>query len=76
VIGGGDVRNVPIKDGTELLRLKLGAQTPDVPVEQQFRTFVAFDQDGPGKGLPLIGTLDELISFTDEAITLFAPLLK
>lgn len=76
VIGGGDVRKIPIKDGTELLRLKLSAQTPDVSVEQQFVHFVAFDQDGPGKGARLVETLDELISFTDEAVTLFAALLK
>jgi hypothetical protein len=75
VIGGGDIRTVPIADGTELLRLTLGPTTPDVQMQQQFTGFVAFEQEGPGKGEPVIPTLDQLISFVDEALTLFAPLL-
>jgi len=35
---------------------------------------VTFEQSGPGKGKALLKTLDELVSFTDEAITKFAPL--
>jgi hypothetical protein len=75
VVGGGDIRTVPIADGTELLRLQLGPSTPNVQMDQQFTPYVAFEQEGPGKGEPIIETLDQLISFVDETLTLFAPLL-
>ena len=79
VVGGGgptgEVRTVPIADGTELLRLTLGPTTPDVQMEQRFTYYVAFEQEGPGKGEPVLETLDYLISFVDETLTLFAPLL-
>ena len=76
VIGGGDVRVVPIADGTELLRLKLGDDTPNVKVEEQFQFYIAFEQGGPGKGEPVLPTCDNLISFIDQSITLFAPLFS
>jgi hypothetical protein len=72
-IGGGNVQVVPIADGTELLRLKLGSETPDVKVEEQFRFYIAFEQSGPGKGEPVLETCDKLISFVDQSITLFVP---
>jgi hypothetical protein len=75
VLGGGDIRTVPIADGTELLRLTLGPATPNVQMEQRFTHYVAFEQTGPGKGEAVLPTLDQLISFVDETITLFAPLL-
>jgi hypothetical protein len=76
VVGGGGehIRRVPIADGTELLRLRLGDSTSNVKVEDKFSGFVAFEQEGPGKGQPVLETLDKLINFVDQAITLFAPL--
>ena len=65
---------VPIADGTELMRLKLGIDTPNVDVQQTFASFVAFEKSGPGQGKPVAETLDKLISFVDEALTLFAAL--
>jgi hypothetical protein len=79
VIGGGgpagDVRTVPIADGTELMRLTLGAAAANVQQEQQFAHYIAFESDGPGKGEPLVEMLDQLISFVDEVLTRFSPLL-
>jgi hypothetical protein len=65
---------VPIADGTELMRLKLGADTPNVDVKQTFTAFVAFEKTGPGQGKGVLETLDKLISFVDQALTLFAAL--
>jgi hypothetical protein len=59
------------RDGT----LTLGADTPDVQVEVKFTLPVTFARSGPGKGRALLPRLDELISFTDETLTRFAPLL-
>jgi hypothetical protein len=59
------------RDGT----LTLGADTPDVQVEVKFTLPVTFARSEPGKGRALIPRLDELISFTDETLTRFAPLL-
>jgi hypothetical protein len=66
---------IPTADGAVLLRFTIGTATPDVKVEDQFRFFVAFEQEGPGKGEPLIETLDQLITFVDESLSKFSPLL-
>jgi hypothetical protein len=79
VIGGGgptgSIRTVPITDGTELLRLTLGPTTPNVQMNERFTAYIAFEQEGPGKGESVLETLDQLVSFVDEALTIFAQLL-
>lgn len=73
-IGSPGMSVVPIADGTELMRLKLGADTPNVDVKQTFTAFVAFEKLGPGQGKPVLETLDQLIGFVDQTLTLFAAL--
>jgi hypothetical protein len=46
-----------------------------VQVEVKFTLPVTFARSEPGKGRALIPRLDELISFTDETLTRFTPLL-
>jgi hypothetical protein len=71
VIGGGGIES-PLKDGTELLRLSAGS---NVDVHGQYTFEVAFKKDGPGEGEPVIPTLNQLVGFVDETLTLFAPLI-
>lgn len=59
---------VPLKDGAELFSL-IG----DVDMNSQYRFAVAFEKTGPGGGEPVVPLLDQLISFVDESLTLFAP---
>jgi hypothetical protein len=73
-VGSPQMAVVPIADGTELMRLKLGADTPNVEVKSKFASFVAFSKEGPGQGRPVLETLDQLISFVDQTLTLFAAL--
>ena len=65
----------PLADGAVLQSLTLGADTPQVEMEVKFTLHITFEQGGPGRGKPLVKTLDDLISFVDEAITKFAPLV-
>jgi hypothetical protein len=73
-LGSPEASIVPVADGAELMRLKLGDDTPDVQVKDKFASFVAFAKDGPGQGEPVLQTCHKLISFVDEALTLFAAL--
>jgi hypothetical protein len=73
-IGGPHLAVVPLADGAELMRLKLGDDTPNVDMKLQYAFFVAFANAWPGKGEPVIETLDKLITYVDSVVTMFAAL--
>lgn len=68
-------RIIPLIDGAETsTNVTFGAGSV-VDVKIQFACHVAFDQGGPGQGEPVMPTLQQLIGFTEQTLTLFAPLL-
>jgi Carotenoid biosynthesis protein len=74
ITGSPEMFIVPVADGTQLMRLKLRDDTPNVQMKTQFGFFVAFAKQGPAQGEPVLQTCDKLIRFVDEALTLFAAL--
>ncbi len=67
---GGPQFVCPLKDGAQIIRLKMTAEPP-VDVESQFAFEIAFEEIGPAKGQTVVPLLQQLISFVDGIVTIF-----